>query len=51
LSVLLVLCDATRNPLAVTRDGNLLRTHRLRIRFVDIPADTFDVAGLSRPAG
>ena len=51
LSVFLVPCDATGDPLPVTCDGNLLRTHRARIHFVDFPADALDVAALRRPVG
>jgi hypothetical protein len=48
---LLALRQPAGNPLPVTRDGNLLGAHQLRVRFVDIPAGALDVAGLSRPVG
>jgi hypothetical protein len=51
LSVFLVLCDATGDPLPVTCDGDLLRTHRSRIHLVDPPTDALDVAALRRPVG
>jgi hypothetical protein len=46
LSVLPMLCNATRDPLTVSCNGNLLRAQRARIRFVDIPAHALDVAAL-----
>jgi hypothetical protein len=51
LILLLALRNPARNPLPLTCDGKLLRAHRLRIRFVDIPAGAFDIAGLRRPVG
>jgi hypothetical protein len=51
LSVFLVLCGATGDPLPVTCDGNLLFTHRARIDFVDVSADALDVDALRRPVG
>jgi hypothetical protein len=51
LSVFLVLCDATGDSLPVTSDGNLLRTHRAGIHFVDLPANALDIAALRRPVG
>jgi hypothetical protein len=51
LIVLLALRHPAGNPLPVTCDGNLLRAHRLRIRFVDIPAGALYVVGLRRPVG
>jgi hypothetical protein len=50
-SVVFVRCRAAGNPLSVTCDGNLLRTHRARVHLVDIPADALDVDALGWSVG